>query len=294
MKKILITGANSYIGNSLARHLAKWPEDYRTATIDMLGDGWLQENFSGCGTIIHVAGIAHTSTKGMTAREAENYWSVNALLPVRVAEKAKAEGVRQFIFLSSMSVYGEHGGIKAPVEISPATPPNPKDIYGKSKLSAEEGLKALQDEGFSVCILRPPMIYGPGCRGNYPTLSKFARKWPLFPSLNNRRSMLFIGNLERFVKWLIDEDKRGLFLPHDPVPVATSQLVPAVAAAHGRRVCLTGLFNPFLRLLSGRLAVVDKVFGSLTYTGTSAPEAGEGLGFIDFQQSILITEEKAP
>ena len=200
MKKILITGANSYIGTSFATYMMQWQQEYQADTIDMIDGSWREKSFAGYDSVFHVAGIAHISTKKLDEQAREKYWKVNALLPVEVTQKAKAEGVGQFIFLSSMSVYGEHGSIKHPVVITRETKPVPKDIYSQSKLKAEEGILPLHDEGFRVCILRPPMIYGPGCKGNYQLLEKAALKLPFFPDIRNERSMLFIDNLCAYVK----------------------------------------------------------------------------------------------
>lgn len=270
MKRILITGANSYIGTSLERYMEQWPEQYQVDTLDMRGDDWRHFSFSGYDSVVHVAGIAHISTKKLDAPQKQAYWDVNAVLPVKTAEKAKEAGVQQFIFLSSMSVYGEHGSIKNPVVITDETLPNPKDIYGESKLKAEEGLHDLASEGFKVCILRPPMIYGPGCKGNYQSLVKYAKTIPVFPDIKNERSMLHIDNLSRVIKTLIDETSDGLVLPQDGEYVCTSQLVKDLAEQQGKKLYLIKIFNPLLRLLSGRVAVIDKVFGGLVYALNNA------------------------
>lgn len=265
MKRILITGANSYIGTSVEKHLAQWPEEYQVDTIDMVDGSWREKSFSGYDSVFHVAGIAHFNTKKLDKTEQKKYWAVNAELPVEVAKKAKADGVKQFIFLSSMSVYGERGSIKQPVIITNKTKPYPKDIYGRSKLAAEEGLTDFLEKSFAVCLLRPPMIYGPGSKGNYQHIIKAARQLPLFPNIRNQRSMLRIDLLCDFVKGLVDSGTRGLFFPQDPGYVCTSDMVADLARGFGRKIWLTRAFNPILRLLSGRIGLVDKVFGSLTY-----------------------------
>lgn len=265
MKKILITGANSYIGTSFEKYLSQWPDAYQVDTIDMVDGSWRKKSFAGYDSIFHVAGIAHISAKRLHADEQKQYWIVNAQLPIEVADKAKKEGAKQFIFLSSMSVYGEHGSIRHPVVIDKQTIPNPKDIYGKSKLFAEAGLCALQGDDFSVCILRPPMVYGPGCRGNYPLLEKAALKLPFFPKIKNERSMLHIDNLCRYIKSLIDENSSGTHFPQNPTYVCTSQMVKSIAEAKGKNIRLTSVFNPLLKLFSGKVGIVDKVFGTLIY-----------------------------
>ena len=265
MKRVLITGANSYIGTSVENYLTQWPEGYHVDTIDMKDGFWQEKSFEGYDSIFHVAGIAHINTKKLDNVAQEKYWAVNANLPVDVAKKAKEEGVAQFIFLSSMSVYGEHGCIRNPVVIDKHTPLAPKDIYGKSKRAAEIGLQTVSDSFFKICLVRPPMVYGPGSKGNYQSLVKASKLLPVFPEIMNERSMLHISNLCSFVKQLIDENAYGIFLPQDEEYVCTSAMVKKLASEQGRTIKMTQVFNPIIRALSGKISLLDKVFGSLVY-----------------------------
>ena len=217
MKRILITGAESYIGTSFDRYLKeKYPGQYEVDTVDMVDGSWRKKSFSGYDSVFHVAGIAHRKE---TEKNAELYYKVNRDLAADCAAKAKNDGVKQFVFLSSMSVYGLNSGY-----IGSATLPNPKTNYGKSKLQAEIALKKSEAADFAVAVLRPPMIYGKGCRGNYNTLKKIALKSPFFPNIDNKRSMLYIENLCGFVRALIDNRDRGLFFPQNKEYVNTTRL----------------------------------------------------------------------
>ncbi len=255
MKKILITGANSYIGTSFENYMKQWSENYKVDTIDMIDGTWREKDFSAYDVVFHVAGIAHIKE---TKENAFLYYKVNRDLVYDVAKKAKSESIKQFIFLSSMSVYGVETGI-----ISTDTIPAPKSNYGKSKLQAEELISSLQEPKFNIAVLRPPMIYGNGCKGNYVRLEKFALKSPIFPDMKNRRSMIYIDNLCEFVKQIIDNESRGLFLPQNKEYVCTSDMVRDIAEAHGKKIYMTKLFNPLLRLL--KVSTVNKVFGDLVY-----------------------------
>ena len=168
MKKILITGANSYIGTSLEKWLGKNPDKYYVDTVSTRDDAWKKKDFSEFDVVFHVAGIAHIKE---TKENQDLYYKVNRDLAFEAAKKAKAGGVKQFVFLSSMSIYGQDVG---PIGIN--TIPNPKTAYGKSKYEAETMVLELEDDSFKVAILRPPMVYGPNSKGNYQLLSKFAKK----------------------------------------------------------------------------------------------------------------------
>ena len=116
-----------------------------------------------------------------------------------------------------------------------------------------------------MAILRPPIIYGKGCTGNFRSLQKFAEKMPCFPKIENRRSMLYVGNLNALVKLLIDREDRGIFCPQDRDYLCTSQVVRAIAAAQGKRLPLVPGFSWSLYLLRQISRSVDKAFGSLCY-----------------------------
>lgn len=265
MKRILITGANSFIGTSVETHLAQWPEKYQVDTLDMLDGSWRLKNFAGYDTVFHVAGIAHQDSGKITEERKQQYYRVNTGLAIETANKAKAQGVGQFIFMSSIIVYGAGARIGQTKNITADTPAAPAGAYGDSKLRAEQGLLPLDSDQFKVCILRPPMIYGPGSKGNYPMLEKAALKLPFFPDLYNERSMLHIDVFKQFMQKMIDAGAGGLYFPRNKEYICTSKLVEQIALSNGRKIHLTKMFNPFLRMLSGKIDLVDKVFGNLTY-----------------------------
>ena len=265
MKKILITGANSYIGVSVEHYLKRWPGDYRVDTVDMIGDAWRETSFRGYDAVLHVAGIVHQEKSKNNPTQAELYDRVNTRLAIETAQKAKAEGVKQFLFMSTASVYGLTAPIGKTVMITADTPAKPVDFYGISKLKAEEGLRLLAEEHFKLVILRPPMIYGKGCKGNYVTLAKLARELPVFPWVDNQRSMLYIENLAEFIRLLIDDEAEGLFCPQNEEYVNTSDLVSRIAHANGRNILLVKGFSWVLKLASPLTNLADKAFGSLCY-----------------------------
>ena len=265
MKRILITGANSYIGTSVEKYLGQWPEKYQVDTVDMLDGSWRQKSFAGYDTVFHVAGIAHSDTGKATEETKALYYSVNRDLTIETAQKAKSDGAKQFIYMSSAIVYGNSAPIGKEKIITKETKPEPANFYGDSKLQAESGILPLSDDDFRVVILRPPMIYGKGSKGNYPMLSKLAQKLPVFPYVENKRSMLYIENLAEFVRLMIDNEECGIFWPQNGEYAVTSELVKLIAQAHGKNIILVKGATSFLKLLGCITKLVNKAFGNLAY-----------------------------
>lgn len=274
MKKILITGANSYIGESVRDYLLQDPGNYAVDIIDTIGLDPTPEVFADYDVVFNVAGIAHIKE---TPENRHLYYDVNRDLCIKMAKAAKKAGIKQFILLSTMSVYGKVTG-----HISKETKEAPINAYGKSKLQADQYIKKISDESFKFACIRPPMVYGKGCKGNYQTLRKFALKSPVFPKYNNERSMIFIGNLCEFIKNVIDEERAGLFIPQNSEYVNTSKLVNMIAINNGQKVKFVRCFNPMIKMI--HVNVVNKVFGSLTY------EKSDVINKYSFEESVSLTE----
>ena len=289
MKRILITGINSYLGKNFKRYIEQFP-DYSTVSISMRDGLWREEDFTGFDVVYHVAGIAHSDSGRITADKAQLYYDINTKLTIELAKKAKSEGVGQFIFMSSAIVYGDSAPIGQRRRIVRGTPCTPANAYGDSKVQAELGLNKLADDNFKIVILRPPMIYGPGCRGNYPLLSLFARRLPFFPWVDNERSMLFVDNLMAFVRLMIDNDEKGVFYPQNAQYSNTSELVRQIAAAHGRNIIMLHHVTWLLKLLGVFTPLVDKAFGSLSYDMSLSDYPGGEYRLYSLEESIKITE----
>lgn len=290
MKRILITGANSYIGMSVEQHLKQWPDDYHVDTVDMIDGSWKEMAFGGYDAVFHVAGIVHREKAKNDPEQAALYERVNTRLAVETAEKAKADGVKQFIFMSSASVYGLSAPVGKVVMITKDTPLTPVDNYGISKAKAEEGLRVLADETFKLAILRPPMIYGKGCKGNYRTMAKLAHKLPIFPYVKNQRSMLYIENLAEFVRLILDDGASGIFCPQNKEYTNTSDMVNLIAHANGRGILMVKGFTWALKILSRFTGMVDKAFGSLCYD-FELSQYHRDYCLKNLQESILETEQ---
>ena len=275
---ILITGAGSYVGTQVEKWI-KAHSDYLVDTLDMMNDTWQKYDFSAYDVIFHVAGIAHRKA---TPEIRELYYHVNRDLAIEVARKAKEDGVKQFIFMSSMSVF--HGE-KLPFDamITTNSRPNPNGFYGDSKLQAEKGLHELESETFKVCILRPPMIYGPNSKGNFPRLIKLAAKTPVFPDFHNQRSMLYIDNLAEFVLQAVNRQLVGTFYPQNRELSDTVEIIRYFAKAQHHHVYFAKLLNPFVRIASHFLQPINKMFGTYYY----APEMSK----MDFDYQLVSFEE---
>ena len=258
MKKILITGANSYIGTSFKKWMTQFQDEYQIDTLSVRGDAWREYDFSEYDTMIHLAAIVHK--KNVSPKI---YYHINRDLTIELAEKAKQEQVKQFIFFSTMAVYGLEEGI-----ISSKTVPSPLTDYGKSKLEAEKSIVKLNTPEFKVLIIRPPMIYGPNAKGNYSKLSKLAQRISFFPKVDNKRSMLYIDNLNAFIKLVIDSNLAGTFHPQNEKLVNTSEMVAEIGRVHKRRIYLVSGFNSMLTMLGKNSGILKKIFGNLSYDET--------------------------
>jgi nucleoside-diphosphate-sugar epimerase len=283
MKKVLITGINSYVGKKFEEWLGKYPDQYSIDSISLRNDLWKKRDFSNYDTVFHVAGIAHVSSN---SKMEDMYYKVNRDLAIETAIKAKKAGVKQFIFMSSIIVYGSSKGL-----IDRNTVPKPSDFYGDSKLQAEQGIKLLENENFKVVILRPPMIYGRGSKGNYLKLSKLAQKIPFFPDFYNQRSMLHIDNLCEFIKHMIDNMESGVFFPQNSEYVQTSEMVKLIAEVHGKKVRLVKLFNFLIPFSIKNIGFIGKVFGNMVYK-KEISNYRENYRVWDLQDSIIETEKR--
>ena len=311
--RILITGAHSYVGEQVEHYLEEYNQklysDYPASkryvidTISLFGEEWKKKDFSSYDVVFHVAGIAHQddetrevkktvhgkSTQNKEDGQEAKYYAVNRDLAITCAKKAKAEGVKQFIFMSSMIVYS---GIGQDC-ITLKTPMKAKNYYGDSKLQADLALQELQSDQFNVVILRPPMIYGEGCKGNYPKMVKLAKVLPFFPVVGNRRSMLYIENLAEFVRLMIENGERGVFFPQNKEYVDTGEMIREIARVH-HWTCIsipgTRKFVEALQSMPGKIGIFGKKAFSSKYYREDCSWYIEDYQIFSFKASIRRTE----
>lgn len=256
MKKILITGANSYIGTSFERFISEnYADSYSVDTINMIDDSWRNYSFDYYDVVFHVAGIVHIKE---TVQNGELYYKINRDLSAEVAKKAKRSGVKQFIYLSSVSVYGMDTGV-----IRNDTPTQPINNYGKSKLEGEKEIGSLRDQSFSVVVIRAPMVYGRDCRGNFTKIVSLVNRYPLFPKIKNKRSMIYIDNLSSFIQLVIQKNLNGVFHPQNIELMCTSQMVEWISEKQRKRVFQSYLLGLMVLVLRPFNSMIKKAFGDL-------------------------------
>lgn len=298
-KRVLITGAGSYIGETFRAYAAEhYPDNFTIDAVDMIDPAWREMAFSSYDIVYHVAGIAHADVGNVTDEIKEKYYAVNTDLALEVAEKAKAEGVKEFIFMSSMIVYGESAPYGVKKVIDEHTVPSPANFYGDSKLQADVAVREFADDSFKVIVLRPPMIYGKGSKGNYPILAKLAKILPIFPNVDNERSMLHIDNLCEFLCqiMLVKEIKKNaiVLIPQNKEWTKTCEMIEEIAKVSGRTIRNTKALRQAV-FVAGKIpgkigGLINKAFGNYTYAHRISVYPGINYQILSLRESVKKTE----
>ncbi|MCT7487100.1 NAD-dependent epimerase/dehydratase family protein [Aliarcobacter cryaerophilus] len=242
MKRLLITGASGFVGSYF---INQYKEKYEIKTFSFLKDDFKSLDCSGVDVVFHLSALVHQ----MGGASSEEYEKVNVTQTLELARKAKASGIKHFVFMSTVKVYGEETDSVYTESISC----HPEDEYGKSKLKAELELQKLEDENFKVSIVRTPIVYGYGVKANIKSLVNLVNKIPVLPfgKIENRRSMVYIGNLCNLVDEIITQQKSGIFLASDDEPLSTSRLIESIAKNLDKKVYLVKipLFETILKVV---------------------------------------------
>lgn len=269
MKKIIVVGASGYIGSSFIEYCKKEKRELQIQTLSVRGEEWKEQDFSGFDAVLYAAGKAHADVGHVSEEVQKEYYTVNCDLACEVAQRAKAAGVQQFLYLSSAIIYGDSAPVGTAKMITADTVPSPANFYGDSKWKADQALQKMATDDFHVAVLRLPMVYGAGSKGNFPLLEKMAQRLFVFPNVKNERSMIYIGNLCEFLYQLIEYGDGGVFFPQNATYTCTTKMVEEIAEAHGKTIHTLRLFTPFVWMLSrmpGKVGVLaQKAFGNLTY-----------------------------
>ena len=248
-----------------------------------------------------MAGIAHADVGKVSEEIKSKYYEVNTGLAVEAAEKAKREGVKTFIFMSSMIVYGDSAPYGQRKVIDETTVPKPANFYGDSKFQADVAVRELADDTYKVLVLRPPMIYGKDSKGNYRTLAKLAKKLPIFPDVDNERSMLYIENLCEFLcqVMLLKPYHRNsvVLLPQNVEWTKTSDMVKMISKASEKKIAELKCFAPAVWIgskMPGKIGgLVNKAFGNSCYAHELSLYKGVKYKKDTFIESIFRTEGNA-
>lgn len=238
---ILVTGASGYLGKSFIQEYAK---KYKILTFSLVDNQLKNINFENVSVVLHCAALVHQKKE----YSYEKYYEINTRYPVELALKAKQSGVKQFIFISTVAVYGEdYSRLDNSLSCSPVS------FYGRSKLEAEKELQKLSDSGFKVVIVRPPMVYGLNAPGNMSTLINLIRKVPILPfgNINNKRNFIYIGNLCYVLNQIIETNHEGVFLVSDDKSISTTELLRLISIGLKKKVFLIRipLFETILSLV---------------------------------------------
>ena len=265
MRNVLIIGENSYIAKNIKYWLKKYPDEYRVDSVSSREGIWKQSDFTQYDTVINAAGVAHIDNISEDMRD--YFYSINRDLSI------------------SMNVYGDYCGI-----VRDRDSENPTSFYGDSKLQGDVGIKKLEDEAFIVSYLRPPFVYGKGCKGNYKKIRTIATTTPVFPTYCNKKSIIYIDNLCEFVRMVIDEQRGGKLTPQNRELVSTSDIVKEIARWNGKNVIFTGLFNWMIKPAIKFTKIVRKAFSNDCYDLELSNYYQFSYCVVGFKESIRLTE----
>lgn len=261
MTKILITGTNSFIGTNF-RRFSRYNDIEEVSLLDNKPEELELSKFD---VILHLAAIVHQSKKILVSK----YFFVNRDLSIRTAIQAKKDGVKQFIFLSTLKVYGENKTISGLRNENSKCFPD--DSYGRSKYEAEAGLCKLNDDKFAVSIIRPSLVYGHGVKANMQSIVNLVRFCPLLPFGNtkNKRDFVYIENLVSLIDRIIEENIPGVFIAKDAKAISTTELVQLLSNALHKKVILFNLPKIVIRIGSFLMpGVFDRLYGSFEFDNT--------------------------
>lgn len=261
-KSILLTGASGFVGKHYLQHFG---DKQNIITVSLRRTAVEDIDFGGVDAVVHLAGKAHQTKK----IPSEIYFDINRDLTLRLAQKAKSEGVNQFVFISTVKVYGDYQD--QDIKINEKSPCSPSDPYGKSKLEAEEALKEMESEGFLVTIIRPPLVYGKGVKGNLDRLIRLVEKLPILPfdCIDNQRSMVNVLNLLELINFTIQNQTSGVFIAGDKKPHSTTELVKLInkyLKSDKILICLPRYIVAIVSLI--KPALINRLFSSYIIDNT--------------------------
>lgn len=289
--KILIIGKNSYIGDHIDEWLTKY--GHEVEQLDVLAEDWKAYDYSSYDAIVHVAGIVHRPD----CKDWNLYKSVNTDMPIAIAKRYKSlramNGLKSlYIYFSTMGVY-DAGKKLAPSVVDEKTPiiKEGNSMYGKSKAMAEDGLAELQDGTFNVAFVRPPSVYGKGCKGGYITgFTKIARLLPIIPRAyeNACQSFIYIDNLSECVRLIIENQLSGVFCPQDDETPNANRLLEVICKGIGKKYRSSCVLGFCLRMIS-LIPLVKKAYGGIEYSRSLSDIPGYDYVVVPFEEGMKRT-----
>jgi len=282
--RVLVTGANGFIGMLLCKEMLRQGlqvrgatrsstqipvEDMEIVTIGNIdGDTNWTSALSGVDTVVHLAARVHVMQETITDPLAE-FLKVNLQGTKNLAQQSARNGIKRFVYISSIKVNGEethdqHSYTEQDI-------PKPQEAYGKSKWEAEQALHRIaEDTGLETVIMRPPLVYGPGVKGNFLHLLKAINRGIPLPLAGacNTRDMIYVGNLVNAIITCALHPKaaRQTYLVRDGEEISTALLVKMISTALGQKNRMFHVPTPLLRTAAtvlGRSKQIDRLFGSL-------------------------------
>jgi len=279
-KKVLVTGSSGFIG----QHFIETANEFDIVEVDLLKQNLKDIDFSEIDSVLHLAAIVHQMKGGDDVQ----YFKINRDLAYQVAKKAKDYGVKQFILMSTVKVYGEYTFENEPW--SEKSSCFPIDSYGKSKLEAEKLISGLEDLDFIVSIVRSPLVYGAGVKANMLNLIKLIDLLPIIPlgGIKNSRSLVYVGNLVALIKLIIQKQASGIFIAGDQVPLSTSQLIILIAKSLNKRIKLIKAPNFIIKGVKYiKPSIIDRLYESLELDNRNTNKLLQFIPPFSTEQGIL-------
>lgn len=270
-----------------------WLSDYgMTDQVEMISVRdplWKRQSWSEYRSVVHCAALVHQEDNSFCRMK--DFLEVNYELTKMIAEKAKKEGVRHFLYISTNDVFASSNKYNVTLKITKDTILNPQTPYAISKYMAEKALLSLEETNFKISIIRPPLVYGKNCSGNYRRLSKCVKYLKLFPKISAQRSMIYIDNLCEFIRLVLEEEKTGIFMPQNKEYVNVSNLFQKIAEAQGHKMFLIPGFQWMQKFLPRYSNTLAKVFGTFIMKKEDFQYFDWNYCIVPFEKSIAETEK---
>ena len=287
--KIVITGLHGYISNSLKNYINGLNDTFDVELLNLRSDEWKKKDFSNVDCIVHTTALVHKNEK---EHSLEEYRQINTILTEKLANKCKKDGIKQFIFLATEAIYGAKSSCFHSVIIDNKTPMKPVTKYGITKLEAEKKLLAIQDDHFKVAIIRPPMVYGANCTGNYVKLRNIVLKFGILPTLPFQKSFIYIDNLCSLICCLIKTSSGGIYCPQNLPTISTYEMMKLIALSHNKKYIEFSAINPLIKIGSLKVSSLRKAFGSLKYSEDLSRFNNMNYQIVNPYESIVKTEKE--